>query len=130
VLVVEDEQPVRSLVMEVLQEYGFRAVSATDGVSGLEILQSDTHLDLLITDVGLPGLAGPHMVEQARKRRPELPVLFITGYASAHDFQAAMGDGNAALLAKPFTIDSLVSQIRARLIRKAPDSHQQGGVGS
>jgi nitrogen-specific signal transduction histidine kinase/CheY-like chemotaxis protein len=81
VLVVEDETAVRDLVVDVLQDLGYRAIEAADGLSGLKLLQSDLHLDLLVTDVGLPGLNGRQLADAARARRPDLKVLFMTGYA-------------------------------------------------
>jgi PAS domain S-box-containing protein len=80
VLVIDDEATVRMLVVEVLEEAGYRALEAEDGPSGLKILQSDARIDLLITDVGLPGgLNGRQVADAARRSRPELKVLFITG---------------------------------------------------
>jgi len=81
VLVVEDEATVRDLVVDLLQELGYRAVEASDGPSGLKLLQSDMRIDLLVTDVGLPGLNGRQLADHARGARPDLKVLFMTGYA-------------------------------------------------
>ena len=81
-LIVDDEPSVRMLVTEVLEELGYAAIEAADGVSGLKVLQSDVRIDLLITDVGLPGgMNGRQMADAARRVRPKLRVLFITGYA-------------------------------------------------
>ncbi len=82
VLVVDDEPTVRMLVMEVLGELGYAAIEAADGASGLRVLLSDARVDLLVTDVGLPGgMNGRQMADAARINRPDLKVLFITGYA-------------------------------------------------
>ena len=81
VLVVEDEPVVRDLIVEVLQDLGYRALEAADGKAGLKILHSRKRIDLLVTDVGLPGLNGHQLADQARERRPDLGFLFITGYA-------------------------------------------------
>ncbi len=82
VLVVDDEPTVRMLITEVLQDLGYTAIEAADGASGLEVLQSDVRLDLLVTDVGLPGgMNGRQVADAARVTRPDLKVLFITGYA-------------------------------------------------
>ena len=114
VLVVDDEPSVRMLVAEVLDELGYSAIEAADGVSGLKVLRSDVRIDLLITDVGLPGgLNGRQMVDAARANRPELKVLFITGYAE----NAAIGNGHLErgmhVLTKPFAVDILAARIRS-----------------
>jgi PAS domain S-box-containing protein len=112
VLVIEDETSVRRFVREVLQELGFHVIEAPDGPSGVEILQSPRPIDLLVTDIGLPGLNGRQVAEMARQTRPDLKVLFMTGYAES----AAMSEGflepGMGLITKPFPIDALSSSIR------------------
>jgi signal transduction histidine kinase len=112
VLVVEDEQVVRELVVDLLAEMGYRPLQAVDGPSGLAILQSDMRIDLLISDVGLPGFNGRQLVDAACVHRPDLKVLFITGYA--HD--AAVSNDLLApgmqMITKPFALESLASRIR------------------
>ncbi len=113
VLVVDDEPTVRMLVVEVLQDAGYVAIEASDGAKGLKILESKRHIDLLITDVGLPGgMNGRQLADAARVRRPDLKVLFITGYAE----NAAIGNGHLeqgmSVLTKPFTIDTLTRRFR------------------
>src|SRR3546814_17539922 len=79
------------LIVEVLEEAGYTAIEADDGPSGLKILQSDIQIDLLITDVGLPGgMNGRQIAEAARESRPDLQVLFVTGFAE----NAAVGNGH------------------------------------
>jgi PAS domain S-box-containing protein len=114
ILIVDDEPTVRMLVTEVLAELGYAAIEAADGASGLKVLQSDVRIDLLITDVGLPGgLNGRQMADLARQHRPDLHVLFITGYAE----NAAVGNGlleqHMHILTKPFTMDVLGSRIKS-----------------
>ncbi len=93
VLVVDDEPTVRMLVTEVLEDLGYAALEAGDGAAGLRILQSDRRIDLLVTDVGLPGgMNGRQMADAARRDRPDLKVLFITGYAE----NAALNHGHLA----------------------------------
>ncbi|MFC0386004.1 PAS domain-containing protein [Muricoccus vinaceus] len=113
VLVVDDEATVRMLVTEVLEELGYAAVEAGDGASGLKVLQSDLHLDLLVTDVGLPGgMNGRQLADAARALRPDLKVLFITGYAE----NAAISNGHLEpgmhVLTKPFAMEALAARIR------------------
>ena len=82
VLVVDDEPSVRMLVTDVLGDLGYVAIEAADSVAGLKVLESNTRIDLLVTDVGLPGgMNGRQMADAARVRRPDLKVLFVTGYA-------------------------------------------------
>jgi PAS domain S-box-containing protein len=114
VLIVDDEPSVRMLVTDVLEELGYAAVEAADGVAGLKLLESDMRIDLLITDVGLPGgVNGRQMADAARRVRPKLRVLFITGYAE----NASIGNGRLApgmhVMVKPFGMEMLASRIRA-----------------
>ncbi len=112
VLLVDDEPTIRLLVMEVLQELGYDAIEAADGQSGLAILQSDRRVDLLITDVGLPGgMNGRQLADAARTRRPALKVLFITGY-TANAVDGALDPG-MHVMTKPFSMEGLTAKIRA-----------------
>jgi len=116
VLVVDDEPTVRMLVTDVLQELGYTMIEAADSVAGLKILQSDVRIDLLISDVGLPGgMNGRQMADAARVTRPKLQVLFITGYAE----NAAIGNGQLepgmAVITKPFPVETLASRVREML---------------
>jgi CheY-like chemotaxis protein len=113
VLIVDDEPTVRMLVTEVLGDLGYAAIDAGDGTAALKVLQSDTRIDLLVTDLGLPGgMNGRQVADAARKLRPELKVLFITGYAQ----NAAIGnlylETGMHVLTKPFAIDILAQRIR------------------
>ena len=82
VLVIDDEPTIRMLVAEVLAELGYAVIEAPDGPAGLKVLESNAKIDLLITDVGLPGgMNGRQVADAARVSRPDLKVLFITGYA-------------------------------------------------
>jgi len=113
VLVVDDEPTVRMLVTEVLEDLGYAAIEAADGASGLSVLQSDMRIDLLVTDVGLPGgMNGRQMADAALVSRPDLKVLFITGYAE----NAALNHGHLApgmqVLVKPFALEVLATRIR------------------
>ena len=113
VLIVDDEPTIRMLVTEVLQELGYTAIEAADGPSGLRVLQSNVRLDLLVTDVGLPGgMNGRQVADAGREVRPNLKVLFITGYAE----NAVVGNGyldpGMAILTKPFVMETLATRIR------------------
>ena len=112
VLVVEDETVVRNLVVDVLQELGYRAVEAADGPAGLKLLQSDMRIDLLVTDIGLPGLNGRQVADAARASRPDLPVLFMTGYAENATVANGFLDPGMQMITKPFAVEALAARIR------------------
>ncbi|QJU56801.1 GAF domain-containing protein [Sphingomonas sp. AP4-R1] len=116
VLIVDDEPTVRMLVMEVLGEMGHSALEAGDGASALRVLQSGARVDLLITDVGLPGMMnGRQVADGALALLPDLRVLFITGYAENAVIGNRQLDPNMALLTKPFAMDSLAAKVREML---------------
>ncbi|WP_288504585.1 PAS domain-containing protein [uncultured Pseudomonas sp.] len=113
VLIVDDEPTVRMLVVDILEDLGYAVIEAADSLTGLKILQSDVHLDLLITDVGLHGgMNGRQMADAGRQSRPGLKTLFITGYAE----NAAIGNGHLdpgmEILTKPFAVDTLAARVR------------------
>ncbi|WP_246694730.1 PAS domain S-box protein [Methylobacterium sp. WL6] len=122
VLVVDDEPTVRMLVTDILEELGYTAIEAGDSAAGLKVLQSNVRIDLLVTDVGLPGgMNGRQMADAARVSRPDLKVLFITGYAE----NAILGNGQLApgmaVLTKPFPIEAMAARIRSMIEgRKEP----------
>ena len=113
VLIVEDEPVVRAVIVEMLGEQGYQTLEAVDGPSGLRILRTNARIDLLVTDVGLPGINGRQLADQARETRPGLKILFITGYAES----VAMSDGfleeGMEMITKPFDLDNLSQRIRA-----------------
>jgi signal transduction histidine kinase/CheY-like chemotaxis protein len=114
VLVVEDQEQIRVQIVEALTEIGCVVTQAKDGPEGLEAARSGARLDLLIADVGLPGLNGRQLADAARAMRPNLPVLLITGFAGG-----ALGDSGLPpgieLLRKPFALDELTAKVRAML---------------
>ncbi len=117
VLVIDDEPVVRMLVVDVLEELGYAALEASDGPEGLKVLQSKARVDLLISDVGLPGgLNGRQVADAARALRPDLKVLFITGYAE----NAVLNNGHLEhgmhVVTKPFAVEDLARRIRAILV--------------
>ena len=119
VLVVDDEPSIRMLLAEILNDLGYAALEASDSVAGLRVLQSDVRIDLLVTDVGLPGgMNGRQMADAARVSRPELKVLFITGYAES----SILGNGHLApgmaVVTKPFSMDEMEKRIRAAIEAK------------
>ncbi len=118
VLVVDDEQTVRMLIAEVLSESYYNIIEAGDGPSALKVLETGRRIDLMITDVGLPGgMNGRQVADAARVMRKDLKVLFITGYAE----NAAVGNGHLdpgmEILAKPFAMSTLANKVREMIER-------------
>ena len=115
VMLVEDDPAVRMLVLDLLNELGYHAHEAEDAKSALPLLESDVRVDLLVTDVGLPGMNGRQLAEIARQHRPDLKVLFMTGYAEkAAERQGFLEEG-MDMVAKPFSIDLLANKIRTMI---------------
>jgi CheY-like chemotaxis protein len=108
VLVVDDEPSVRLLVNEVLDELGYEVLEADHGAAGLKILESGRRVDLLVTDVGLPGgMNGRQLADAALVTRPNLKVLFITGYAENAVMGASRLQPGMHILTKPFSLETL-----------------------
>lgn len=117
ILVVDDEPTVRMLIVEALSDLGYRCIEASDGPAGVKLLRSDLTIDLLITDVGLPGgLNGRQVAEEARKLQPELNVLFVTGYAENAVLNHGHIERGMEVLTKPFAVDELARRV-TRLLR-------------
>jgi CheY-like chemotaxis protein len=113
VLVVDDEATVRMLMVEVLEEVGYIAIEAVDGPAGLKILQSGARIDLLVTDVGLPGgMNGRQLADAARVTRPDLKVLFVTGYAENAAVGNGLLDAGMHVQAKPFAMSEFGGKVR------------------
>jgi signal transduction histidine kinase len=115
VLVVEDEAVVRGLIVEELQELGYATLEAIDGPKGLEMLQSRRRIDLLVTDIGLPGLNGRQVADAARALRPALKVLFMTGYAENAALASGFLEPGMELITKPFAMEALAARVQAML---------------
>lgn len=116
VLVVDDEATVRLMIVDVLRDMGYRVIEAADSAEGLAILRSPTRIDLLVTDVGLPGgMNGRQLAEAARELRHELNVMFITGYAEGAVLNSGHLSPGMQLLTKPFTVDALVKGVQAAM---------------
>src|ERR1700732_2427604 len=113
VLVVEDEPVVRGVILELLGEQGYRTLEAVDGPSGLRILRSPERIDLLVTDVGLPGMNGRQLADQARESRPDLKILFISGYAESVAVSEGFLQPGMELITKPFDLGNLSRCVRA-----------------
>ncbi|MFT4053941.1 MAG: PAS domain S-box protein [Novosphingobium sp.] len=116
VIVVEDDPSVRLIIKEVLQDLQYNTIEVADAAAAIPLLQSDDRIDLLVTDVGLPGMNGRQLAEIAREARPGLNVLFITGYAPNATTRSGFLDEGMGMLTKPFAADALAAKVREMLI--------------
>jgi PAS domain S-box-containing protein len=115
VLVVEDDVQVKLMIGAVLADFGYRVFEAVDANAALEFLNGDENFHLLITDVGLPGMNGRQLAELARQSRPELPVLFVTGYAANASVRSEFLDAGMQMISKPFSVEALAAAVRETL---------------
>jgi signal transduction histidine kinase/ActR/RegA family two-component response regulator len=121
ILVVEDEDRVRTMTVEALRDLGYNVISASGPQQALDELNSIPHLHLLVTDVVMPGMNGPALAEHIKALRPSVKVLYTTGYARNAVLSDGMLDREVGILQKPFTIDQLTLKVRqALLIEDAP----------
>jgi DNA-binding NtrC family response regulator len=110
--VVEDDEAIRALSLLVLRNQGYRTIEAFDGISGLtSYLRHRTEVDLILTDVEMPGLTGPAMVERIVEVEPAVRVVFMTGMLNAAELPQHNGKGYD-VLRKPFTFDKLAECVR------------------
>jgi signal transduction histidine kinase len=115
VLVVEDEHRVRELSGDALRELGYTVLTARDGADALEVLREDVRIDLLFTDVVMPEMNGPELARRARALRPNIPVLFTTGYAPNAILRNGDLELDAVMLPKPFGIRELAERVRTAI---------------
>lgn len=112
VLLIEDDSTVRLIISDLLRELDYACIEAADGQAALPMLTSNTPIDLLITDVGLPGMNGRQIADIARQHRPSLKILFVTGYAEHATGQAPFLEPGMEMVTKPFALDALALKIR------------------
>lgn len=117
ILLVEDDDAVRLINQEVFEELGYNVCTARDAQEALYLLTKLDRIDILVTDVGLPGMNGRQLAEIVQQRHPQLPVLFLTGYAEGAKARTDYLGPNMQLLTKPFTLELLASTI-ARILEK------------
>jgi CheY-like chemotaxis protein len=123
ILVLEDDDDVRTSSVESLREIGYRVIEAHDGPSALRLLERQMRVDLLFSDVVLPGgLTGAQVSAQAREMRPGLKVLFTTGYARNAIIHHGRLDKGVQLITKPFSLNDLAAKVRDILDAPGPDS--------
>jgi nitrogen-specific signal transduction histidine kinase/CheY-like chemotaxis protein len=119
VLVVEDDERVRRLTCRILEQYGFGVVETADGQTALDLLHGgDTAVDALVSDVVMPGMSGPELVARARRERPDLPVLLLSGFAADEfpDIISGESDPRQAFLQKPYSPEALATSIEELLV--------------
>jgi two-component system cell cycle sensor histidine kinase/response regulator CckA len=114
VLLVEDEPMVRTVAERALTRHGYQVLTATNGEEALEIIDRGDEIALLISDVVMPLMDGPTMVREARKTRPDLPILFMSGYAE-EQLRKSIDIANVAFLPKPFSVQELAEAVRKAL---------------
>jgi CheY-like chemotaxis protein len=114
VLLVDDDTSVRGTTGEILENLGYRVIQAPNGEAAQELLERGETIDVLLTDVIMPGIGGPELARYARVRRPLLPIVFISGYADSVDF---VGENLQPLVRKPFRPTELREKIEAALSR-------------
>jgi PAS domain S-box-containing protein len=112
VLVVEDDAQVRMLILEVLRDLKYHALEASSPEQALALIDTQRRIDLMISDVGLPGLNGRQLAEIARSRKPGLKILFITGYVAQGGVRGEFLEPGMDMLMKPFALDALTDKIR------------------
>jgi CheY-like chemotaxis protein len=112
ILVVEDDEDVRAFTVDVLRELGYRVIAAPDARAALRMLEQSPDVRLLFTDVGLPGMNGRELADEVRSRRPDVKVLFTTGYARNAIVHHGRLDPGVQLIVKPFTQSVLAEKVR------------------
>ncbi|MEO7240541.1 MAG: response regulator, partial [Sphingomicrobium sp.] len=117
VLLVEDEPMVRSVAERALTRHGYTVITAENGEDALEIVNRGEEITLLISDVVMPGMDGPTMVREARKSRPELKILFMSGYAE-EQLRKSIDIDNVNFLPKPFSVQELAEAARRTISGK------------
>lgn len=119
VLIVEDDSSVRMLVREVLQELDYDAIEIGEPADALPILASQDRIDLMISDIGMPGINGRDLADAARAHRPDLPILFITGYAEQATQRGDFLGANMSMITKPFALEALATRIHELISQSA-----------
>jgi two-component system cell cycle sensor histidine kinase/response regulator CckA len=118
ILLVEDEPMVRTVAERALTRHGYKVLTANNGEDALEILAGGEDVNLLVSDVVMPVMDGPTMVKEARKTHPELPILFMSGYAEEH-LRKSIDIDHVAFLPKPFSVQELAEAVRDVLAAEA-----------
>lgn len=115
ILLVEDSEVVRMLTVEVLEELEYSVIEAAEAQQALQVLRSDEHIDLLMTDIGLPGMNGQELAIAARQLRPDLKVLYASGYAESVEIDKNEPATRTDIIGKPFSLDALRDKVQGML---------------
>jgi CheY-like chemotaxis protein len=126
ILIVEDDVRVRTLTADTLKELGYSVLEADGAAAALRQLDRNRNVDLLFTDVVMPGANGRHLADEARRRRPQLQILFTTGYTRNAVVHNGVLDPGVELIVKPYSIDRLARKVRDLLDRREPGAEATG----
>jgi CheY-like chemotaxis protein len=117
ILLVEDDAALRTYATQILEELGYRVLKAENGAAALAVLDGDPRIDLLLTDVVMPGgVNGQQLADLATQRRPGLKVLFMTGYAPNAIVRHGRLDAKVHLIGKPFSFEELAAKVRETFV--------------
>lgn len=119
VLVVEDDDAVRLLICEVLSDLSYKTIQFADADPAVRYLAGEAPIDIMVSDVGLPSMNGRQLAEVARRHRPELPILFVTGYAENAATKASFIGTNMDMISKPFAVEKLAAKISELMARQS-----------
>ena len=119
ILVVDDEPEVRKLVTAMLTRNGYRVLTADTGENAVRLFRSNPDVELLLTDVVAPGMSGPMIADEIAALKPDIKVLFMSGYDGTQVVQRYVVEKNYSLLIKPFTMEQLEGKVRETLGEKA-----------
>jgi DNA-binding NtrC family response regulator len=112
ILVVDDEPEIRKLVMAMLTRNGYRVLTADTGDNAIRLFRNNPGVDLLLTDVVAPGMSGPMIADEIAALRPDIKVVFMSGYDNTQVVQRYVVEKGYSLLIKPFTMEQLASMVR------------------
>ena len=112
ILLVEDDQVLRTVSADTLSDLGYRAIRAADGAQALAALERERDIKVLMTDIGLPGMDGQQLAAEARRRRPGLGILFVTGYDDVIREGRSVREKGCEYLAKPYGCDDLALALK------------------
>lgn len=129
ILVVDDEPEIRKLVSAMLTRSGYRVVSADTGENAIRLFRNNPDTELLLTDVVAPGMSGPMIADQIAALKPDIKVLFMSGYDGTQVVRRYVVEKGYSLLTKPFTMEQLRSKVQAVLADEAKQTRTHGGSG-
>jgi CheY-like chemotaxis protein len=129
ILVVDDEPEIRKLVSAMLTRSGYRVVSADTGENAIRLFRNNPDTDLLLADVVAPGMSGPMIADQIAALKPDIKVLFMSGYDGTQVVRRYVVEKGYSLLTKPFTMEQLRSKVQAVLADEAKQTRTHGGSG-